>query len=176
MGKINLIGNQITLRALEPEDLALLFSIENDTKGWALSNTQTPYSKHILKQYLANAHQDIYEAKQLRLVISDNDKEAALGFIDLFDFDPKNRRVGLGVLLLEEARGKGYGADALKTLCDYAFNAFNVHQIFANITSENSVSIALFESQGFVKVGVKKDWIISEGKFIDELLYQYIKE
>ncbi len=176
MGTISLQGENIALRALEPEDLDLLFSIENDTSGWELSNTQVPYSKHILKQYLSNAHQDIYEAKQLRLVITDNNKETALGFIDLFDFDPKNRRVGVGLMLLETARGKGFGKDALTTLCDYAFDAFQVHQLYANITSDNAASIALFENQGFVKVGVKKDWSFSKGSFKDELIYQYIKE
>ncbi len=176
MGAINLQGKHIALRALEPEDLNLLFSIENDTVGWELSNTQAPYSKHILKQYLQNAHQDIYEAKQLRLVITALENDTAIGFIDLFEFDPKNRRVGVGLLLLEAERGKGYGKDALSTLCDYAFAAFQVHQLYANITSDNVASIALFERQGFIKVGVKKDWNISGGKFIDELLYQYIKE
>lgn len=176
MGTISLQGEHILLRALEPEDLDLLFAIENDTAGWELSNTQAPYSKHILKQYLANAHQDIYEAKQLRLVITQMNEASPLGFIDLFDFDPKNRRVGVGVMLLETARGKGYGKDALSTLCAYIFNALQVHQLYANITSDNAASIALFENQGFVAVGVKKDWNISEGKFKDELLYQYIKE
>lgn len=173
---IQLTGNTILLRALEPEDLDFLFSVENDTTGWELSNTQAPFSKHILKQYLQNAHQDLYEAKQLRLVITKKEDASPLGFIDLFDFDPKNRRVGVGLLLIEEARGKGYGKDALSTLCGYVFAAYAVHQIYANITVDNRASIALFESQGFKKVGVKKDWNISEGEYIDELLYQYIKE
>ncbi|EDM43289.1 acetyltransferase [unidentified eubacterium SCB49] len=173
---IHLQGTHIYLRALEVEDLDLLFSIENDTAGWELSNTQAPYSKHILTQYLNNAHQDIYEAKQLRLVVATSDNDKAIGFIDLFDFDPKNRRVGVGILLLEEARGKGYGKEALRVLCDYAFKAFNVHQLYANITTDNVASITLFENQGFIKVGIKKDWIISEGNYKDELLYQYIKE
>jgi diamine N-acetyltransferase len=34
---------------------------------WAVSNTHTPYSRFLVKQYLENAQQDIYEAKQLRL-------------------------------------------------------------------------------------------------------------
>ncbi len=176
MGAINLRGEKVVLRALEPEDVAFLFSVENTTDYWELSNTQAPYSKHVLKQYLSNAHQDIYEAKQLRLVITKADTEDALGFIDLFDFDPKNRRVGVGILLIEGARGKGFGADALDTLCNYVFDAYQVHQLFANITSGNTASITLFENQGFKKIGVKKDWIISEGNFKDEIVYQHIKE
>lgn len=176
MEPITLQGKQVTLRALEPEDIDLLFQVENDLSIWELSNTQTPFSKHILKQYLANAHQDIYEAKQLRLVIENTEASTALGFIDLFDFDPKNRRVGVGVLLLKSAREKGYATDALNTLSNYVFRFLQVHQIYANITTDNSASISLFEKQGFVKIGVKKDWNFSDGKYKDELLYQYIKE
>ena len=66
---MTLKGQNIHLRALEPEDLDFLYEIENNESIWEVSNTQTPYSKWVLKQYLENAHQDIYEAKQLRLVI-----------------------------------------------------------------------------------------------------------
>ena len=66
---MTLKGKNIHLRALEPEDLDFLYEIENNESIWEVSNTQTPYSKWVLKNYLENAHQDIYEAKQLRLVI-----------------------------------------------------------------------------------------------------------
>ncbi|PQJ23517.1 GNAT family N-acetyltransferase, partial [Tenacibaculum sp. SG-28] len=62
-------GEHIRLRALEPEDLEFLFQIENNETFWEVSHTLIPFSKYILKQYIANAHQDIYEAKQLRLLI-----------------------------------------------------------------------------------------------------------
>lgn len=67
---VTLKGKQVFLRALEPEDLEFIFAIENDVSIWEISNTQTPYSKYLLKEYLNNAHKDIYEIKQLRLVIS----------------------------------------------------------------------------------------------------------
>jgi len=176
MGVIKLQGTRISLRALEPRDIELLFAIENDPSGWEISNTQAPYSKFLLNKYLDNSHQDLYEAKQLRLVITSNELDTAVGFIDLFDFDPQHRRVGVGILLLEDSRGNGYGADALRTLCEYVFQAYGVHQLFANITSDNMASINLFKNQGFVLVGNKKDWLVSEGTFKDELLFQYIKE
>ncbi|MGB1308418.1 MAG: GNAT family N-acetyltransferase, partial [Oceanihabitans sp.] len=85
---ITLKGEHIFLRALEPEDLAFIHTIENDESLWEISNTQTPYSKYLIKQYLDHAHKDIYEVKQLRLVIS-NYSNVALGMIDIFDFDFK---------------------------------------------------------------------------------------
>ncbi|MEM9679439.1 MAG: GNAT family N-acetyltransferase, partial [Bacteroidota bacterium] len=94
---VTLKADTIYLRALEPEDLEFVFDIENDENIWELSHTQTPYSRFLIKQYLEEAHKDIYEAKQLRLVISDYD-DIALGLIDIFDFDFKNKRAGIGLL------------------------------------------------------------------------------
>ena len=98
---VTLSGNTLYLRALEPEDLEVVHYVENREDLWELSNTQTPYSRYLIKEYLEHAHKDIYEVKQLRLVICENVSDAVLGFIDLFDFDPKNRRVGLGILIID---------------------------------------------------------------------------
>jgi len=170
---INLKNEHIFLRALEPEDLDFLFNIENDESNWELSNTQTPYSKYTLKQYIENAHQDIYEIKQFRFVICTKEN-IKIGIIDLFEFDPKNRRVGVGLLLLEEYQNKGFGSQALKLVIDYAFLSLNMHQIFANISKNNKKSISLFKKFNFVKVGVKKDWNFNNSKYQDEILFQLI--
>ena len=169
-----LTGNTIYLRALEPEDLEFIYNIENDEFIWEISHTQTPYSRFLIKQYLENAHQDIYEAKQYRFVIC-NTQNIPVGMIDLFDFNPQHNRVGVGMLILPENQGKGYGSEALEMIIDYAFMYLNVHQIFANITADNKKSIALFEKFNFKKVGIKKDWIFADNSYKDEILYQLIK-
>lgn len=170
-----LIGKNINLRALEPEDLNFLFSTENDESFWEVSSTQAPFSKYILQKYIENAHQDIYEAKQFRFVIC-NTKNTPVGMIDLFDFNPQHKRVGVGILIKSKYQGKGYGTEALEMVIDYAFTYLNVHQIFANITSNNLKSISIFEKLNFLKVGIKKDWIYSKATFKDEILYQLIKK
>ena len=78
---LKLKGDLCYLRALEPQDLEFLYEIENDPLVWEISGTTTPYSKHILKQYLNNAHKDIFEVKQLRLVICDIEAKP-IGLID----------------------------------------------------------------------------------------------
>ncbi|WP_111708631.1 GNAT family N-acetyltransferase [Lutibacter citreus] len=170
-----LVGENIVLRALEPEDIDFLFSTENNEDFWEVSSTQAPFSRYILKRYLENAHQDIYEAKQLRFVICDTDSNS-VGMIDLFDFDPQHKRVGIGILILPNYQNHGFGKEALELIIDYAFVYLNVHQIFANITSENKTSITLFEKFNFKPVGVKKDWIFSNSTYKDEILYQLIKK
>lgn len=173
---LTLTGEKLYLRALEPEDLDFIYAIENNETIWEISATQTPYSRFLIKQYLENAHQDIYEAKQLRLVMVNNKKES-IGLIDLFEFDPKNKKVGVGLLIAKsEHRHKGYGKEALQLVCNYAFKHLHVHQVYANIGEENLASIQLFESLNFVKIGVKRDWTFVNGKFKNELLYQKINK
>lgn len=174
---VTLKGNTVYLRALEPQDLEFIYAIENNETIWEVSSTQTPYSKYLIHQYLENAHQDIYEAKQLRLAICKKDTFEAIGLIDLFDFDPRNKRAGIGIIIQNEGdRAKGFGKEALGLLINYGFQQLQLHQLYANIGVENKASIALFTTFGFEEIGVKKDWNFTNNSFQDEALFQLIKK
>ncbi len=199
---MKLKGENISLRALEPSDIDLLYQWENDTETWSVSNTQTPFSRFLLEQYIASAHQDIYTTKQLRLMIdlspalapssstllasslveegSQNDlqeeKSRTIGCIDLFDFEPNHLRAGIGILIADKSnRKKGYASEALKILTEYCFHTLNLHQLYCNITIENESSVLLFQKHGFQISGIKKQWIRNGYKFIDELFLQKIQ-
>jgi diamine N-acetyltransferase len=171
---VTLKGKHIYLRALEPEDLDFVFEIENNENIWEISNTIAPFSKYVIKRYLENAHKDIFETKQLRLVISDN-KENPLGLIDLYDFDFINKRAGIGIIIKDaKNRHKGFGLESLQILVKYSFEKLYLHQLYCNISEENNASIKLFEKVGFTQVGLKKDWNVINGEFKNEYLYQLI--
>ena len=172
---ITLKGETIYLRALEPNDLEFVYAVENDELVWEVSHTQTPYSRFLIRQYLENANQDIYEAKQLRLAICNFGDDNAIGLIDIFDFDPKNNRAGIGIVIQKETdRSKGYGKEALGIVIAYSFKQLQLHQLFVNIAVHNVSSLNLFTTFGFEKIGVKKDWNYSNNTFQDELLFQLI--
>ena len=173
---VTLKGEHIYLRALEPEDLEFIHSIENDESVWEISNTQTPYSRFLIKQYLEESHKDIYQVKQLRLVIS-NFEDEALGMIDIFDFDFKNKRAGIGILIRDsEHRNNGIGSEALQLLTKYCFTHLNLHQLYCNISEDNVASIKLFANQGFNQIGLKKDWNLVNGTYKNEYLFQLINQ
>ena len=163
----------ISLRAPEPEDLDLLYIWENEPSIWQVSGTLTPFSRFILKQYLENAAQDIFQAKQLRLIIQLKDKHRPVGAIDLFDFDPHHHRAGIGILIAEHSdRRQGYATEALETVVKYCFEVLHLHQIYCNIAAGNSASIKLFKDAGFVECGRKKEWLFDGSTYNDELLFQ----
>ena len=99
-----------------------------------------------------------------------------IGMIDLFDFNPKHKRAGIGILIDPAFQNKGFAGESLELLIKYTFSHLELHQLYANITGDNAKSIKLFESKNFTKVGVKKDWISSQGNFKDEILYQLIND
>lgn len=171
---IKLKGEDIYLRALEVEDLEFVHGAENDTSLWELSGTQTPYSKYTLTQYLENAQLDIYEAKQLRLAICESN-HTIIGLIDVFDFDIKNKRAGIGILIRnKENRNQGYGKEALELLVNYCFKALHLHQVYANILEDNVPSLKLFKGNGFEIIGLKKDWSFDGRQYSDEFMLQRI--
>ena len=162
----------LKLRALEPSDLDLVYEIENDESLWIYSNTSSPFSRNTLKKFIQNSHLDIIEHKQLRLVISND--QTSMGFIDLFDYDHVNRRAGVGIIIFKKFRLKGIAYQSIKLVENYLIKHVPIHQLFANISSNNLESISLFEKCGFEKVGLKRDWIFYNNEFNDELLYQKI--
>ena len=172
-------SKNIKLRALEPTDVEILFQWENDPGLWQISNTITPYSKYIIKQYIKNSHLDIYQTKQLRLMIDlkENDCSKTIGTIDLFDFDAYHQRAGVGVLIKEKKdRKKGYASKALDLFIQYCFETLQLHQLYCNISSENNSSLNLFQKHGFEIVGEKRDWLKDGGAWRNEYLLQRVME
>ena len=166
---------EISLRAIEPEDLELLYEWENDTSYWIISNTVVPFSKYTLKLYLENSHKDIYETGQVRLMIDHIPDNVSIGTIDIFDFDPFHKRAGLGILIArQDYRRKGYASMALTCLVDYCFKTLQLHQIYCNILANNCESMDLFTKIGFVQSGIKKDWIKTSDGYLDEHMFQMI--
>ena len=172
MTNIKLEFGKIRFRALEPEDIDLLFEWENDAEIWEISNTFEPFSKYILAKYIKDSNRDIYESKQIRMIIETLEGKA-VGAIDLFDFDPFHFRAGVGILIHDEKDRKlGYASDSLKLLCSYATNYLRLHQLYANISEDNLASIHLFKSNGFELIGTKKEWRRTLDGWKNELMFQ----
>lgn len=166
-------GTRIRLRAIEPSDEDILFKWENDQSIWQVSNTLAPFSREILRQYLSQAHLDIFQSRQLRLVIESLTGNTPVGMIDLFDFDPHHQRAGIGILIGETSeRGKGYAKDALTTLLNYVFTVLLLNQVFCSIDESNIVSLNLFKNAGFRITGIKEKWNRSFNGWTNEWFLQ----
>lgn len=168
-------GELISLRALEPEDLETLYRWENDPEVWTISNTHSPFSRFLLQKFIEVSGQDIYESKQLRLMMDCLKNGDTVGIIDLFEFDPYHNRIGIGILVDKKSRNKGYAGEAIRLARDYAFEILKVHQLFCNIMEDNEISLTLFLKSGFEITGNKKEWVRTENGYRNELILQCIR-
>lgn len=147
------------LRPLEPEDLELLYSIENDSSLWWVGCQTAPCSHYALKQYIAGNQCDIYKDEQLRLVVEENGK--ALGLLDLFDFNPKNRRVEFGIALLKEAQGCGVASRAIEEMVGYCRSVLHLHQVVAIVPENNEASLRMLQRAGFEFGATLRSWLLT---------------
>jgi diamine N-acetyltransferase len=150
-------GQSITIRAIEPADVHLLYGWENDQTLWRVSYTQTPFSKFVLEEFV-NCIQDIYTTKQLRLMINSIETKETIGCVDLFEFDPQHARCGIGLFIHNDFRNRGYALECIELMKNYCFNTLYLKQIFVHVNSSNTASLNLFEKAKFEKTGLKKSW------------------
>ena len=121
-------------------------------------------SQQDLRDYIESTTGDIYKDGQLRLIIED--ESLTLGCIDLFDFDPRNRKAALGMYIAPEQRGKGVGKKALQALEAYAFRQLNLRLLYAVIATNNIACNALFRNAGYQSSSVLSHWTLESDAVI----------
>lgn len=164
---------KISLRIAEPEDARRIYEWENDRSVWRVSETSCPISLFQVEQFLLG-NTDLWASRQLRLMVCQAGVDGPVGSVDLFDFDPVNSRVGIGVLVETAYRKQGIATRALTLCLDYLSHDVMLHQVHCLIDTRNEESLHLFKGLGFVECGRRKDWIKTPEGYLDAVFYQKI--
>ncbi|PTL32560.1 GNAT family N-acetyltransferase [Prevotella sp. oral taxon 376] len=163
---------KVNFRALEPEDLDMLYKIENDGALWRVGNTNVPYSRYALHDYIAHASNDIYTDKQVRLMIEDAEGHP-VGILDLVDFNPKHLRAEVGIVVESRYRHQGLATAALREAIEYSRRVLHLHQIYAVVDMENEEALALFRKQNFTGDTILKHWLFDGKRYHDALMMHF---
>lgn len=169
-------NEKIKLRALEPEDIETLYLWENDSTVWNDGNTLVPWSRFSLRRYIEESFQNIYEIKQLRLMVVLKDSNETIGTVDIFNFDPFHERAEVGILINENHRNKGLAEQSILLIQEYAFNFLKIKQLYAHVPACNEVSLRLFQRCGYEIAGKLKNWIKAITSFQDVYILQLLNE
>ena len=164
---------EIKLRAIEPEDLDLLYRIENDVRLWNVGNTNVPYSRYTLHEYVANATDDIYVDRQVRMMV-ENGAGEIVGIADVVNFDPGNCRAEVGLIVLDAFRRQGYGSSILSAVADYAVSVLHLHQLYAFCDVRNEASLELFRKMGYQTSMPITDWLYDGREYQNAILMQLV--
>ncbi len=154
----------IRLRKIEPTDLPYLYRWENDASVWADGANHNPLSQQDLRAYIESTTGDIYRDGQLRLIIEEDG--VTTGCIDLFDFDPRNRRAAIGMYIAPEYRGKGIGREAVRLLEQYAFGHLNLRVLYAVIATNNTACTTLYRNAGYTGSSPLSHWTLEDDAVI----------
>ena len=163
---------KVRLRALELDDVQALYKLENDSSAWIYGCNTQPVSVSALTDYVLSAGTDVYKVSQLRLAICVDGDDEPVGMIDLYDFDHRNSRAWVGVIVREDMRKKGIASDALSALCNYSFGFLHLHTLLCYVPVSNLASFNLFCSAGFTNGGVLVDYIRTSDGYEDVHILQ----
>ena len=166
-------SNKLKLRAIEPEDLDLMYLIENDTELWPLGHASVPFSHFALKQYIAESANDFFHDRQLRLVLETAD-ENSVGFVDLQKYDPQHHRAEVGIVVVPEKQRQGLATEALRLLAGYVSNHLGIHQLYALVPKSNKASVGLFKKCGYKETATLQDWLKSPKGWQSVVVFQQI--
>lgn len=79
------------------------------------------------------------------------------GCVDLYNYDPLNRRAAVGIMVATEYRRQGYALAMLRVLETQYYTA--LHCLYADIAVTNTASFSLFQKAGYTECGHFKDWL-----------------
>lgn len=169
---MKLTDDKITLRALEPSDIDVMYRWENDAELWRYGSTVAPFSRKQIWEYISGYDSDIFSARQLRLMIVDNATGEAVGALDLTDFDPVNQRAAIGIFVDKSRQRMGYASSAVELVTGYCAERLGMHQLWAIVPADNSPSRSLFTSCGFKISGRLQSWVKTRTSYCDAYIYQ----
>ncbi|PID90817.1 MAG: hypothetical protein CSA97_00940 [Bacteroidetes bacterium] len=150
------ISSAIALRALEPEDLEYLYTYENAPERYREGTVVYPVSRYQLRAFVENGGGD---GEQLRLIGYRPGDDSQVGCLDFFRMDRVQRTGYLGIGIFPPyLRGKGYGCTLLQAGLNYGFGVLGLRAIAVEVMARNTVALALFEGEGFERVGLLPQW------------------
>ena len=162
---------------MEPEDIDLIYRWENDPETWEQSAAHTPFSRHVLTEYILDSLQnDIYSSRQLRLMAVDSTTGKTVGCIDISSFDPYHQRAEIGMIIDRGQRGKGYGKPMVQALVNYCKESLQLHQLHCDIAANNVACLRIYDHCGFSRQGIRKDWIRTPQGWQDAVFFQLIMD
>jgi RimJ/RimL family protein N-acetyltransferase len=161
-------GRTVALRARVEADVPILHSgfyedVEthstSDGRAWRPMAVEADANPFKVKEPLP-------DVAVFTIVALDDDRvvgDAVLWSIDLHN---RNAHVGLGIL--PESRGRGFGLDATEIMCRYAFRTLGLHRLQVETNVDNAAMLAVARRAGFSDEGILREAGWANGRFVDE--------
>lgn len=168
------ITSDISLRAVEPTDLDMLYRWENTEAMWSTTNNREPRSRYALRRYISQCNGDFFSRGELQLIIELQGQ--AVGYVELFNLEISNRRAEVGVLIAPEFQHQGIASTVLSVWSSEALKLYNLYQLTAMVPSGHIASVKTFQKAGYRSVAVLPQWLCYRGEWSDVEVFSLMSE
>jgi len=168
-------GNNIYFSNIENDDMKYLYQWFSDIEFLKYYDYVPPVPQ---KRDEVNKTFSDYNSSEESIVfavrlLSDNKIIGIAGFDDIVKCNEvATLFVGIGLSAL---RGKGYGKESLNLLLNYGFDTMKLHRIQLNVLEFNISAIKLYESVGFKREGVFREFVLRDKLRYNMFLYGLLK-
>ena len=132
-----------------------------------------PYAYEDARWYINDCIEKGDRQQLCRAIVVDGE---AVGSVGIFVRDDVYRRSAeLGYWLSEAWWGKNIMSQAVRQLCEEAFQAFDIIRIFAEPYAYNTGSRKVLEKAGFQLEGILKDSVCKNDQIYDSCIYALLK-
>ncbi|WP_109619945.1 GNAT family N-acetyltransferase [Sediminitomix flava] len=165
---------EIRLRRLNERDMKPLQEIADNKK--IFDNLPDffpfPYTLDDAKRFLT-----LTESEEKTCTFAIEWEGVLVGIISLIpqaDIYAKSMKVGYW--LGEAYWGKGIATAALRKICAYAWQNFDINRLFSSVIAYNKSSVKVMEKAGFTFEGIGRKAIFKNGQFYDDHYYGLLKD
>jgi RimJ/RimL family protein N-acetyltransferase len=165
-----LAGERVRLRGVREDEVATLARWEMDAgRSVTLNDRVAPQSEAAAKEMIAKWSAN--EGDTLGFAIETLDDPAVLvGHVSVFKIQAKNRNAMIGIAIGREHIGRGYGTDAMRVIVGYGFRELGLHRIGLSVSEFNQAGIRAYEKAGFTVEGRRRESVLHDGRWYDEIL------
>lgn len=159
------------------DDLDFHLATMSDTQSDVNSDIGLP--KPASRERVNERTKAVLQASIIALIIclnpipSDRGKPTKVGFIILRNSGMNvllHRRAEIGICLLKQFQGQGYGAEAIEWMCWYGFRCVGLNSISMEAAGWNERAVVLYQRLGFVLEGRRREALWHNGRFYDSIM------
>lgn len=163
-------GENIRLRLWRDDDLSSLTALRNDValQAQLLSRVRGSRPEQV-HDWLQSWNG---QADRMLFIIAGREDDQAYGYVQSSDLDTINGYAELGICLLEQARGRGLGSQAITLLANYLRDQWRVRKLGLRVRADNTPAIRCYERVSFERCGLLQQHIFIEGRWHDVVLME----
>ncbi|HEX4814064.1 MAG TPA: GNAT family protein [Nonomuraea sp.] len=165
-----LTGERVRLRALEPADSEDMWRWYHDDEVGRWMDDAPPIS--LAQNIQKGQNRPLNTFEQMALGIEALDDGKLIGYVALGDTDFRHGEAIVQSIAIGDAdrRGGGYGTDALRVICRYAFEEMGLHRLMLWVVADNAPAIRAYTKVGFVEEGRRREAFRTRGRRHDFLM------